>query len=232
MGHVVCATTEKGGSGKSTFVTNLGVYWAQQGKKVLIIDLDPQRSATMWSQVRTHLIQSGEASLVQVEVAYLEGQSLGSLLQSLRVDYDMLLLDVPGADNSLLRLALMQADLAVIPTTVGGFDYLTSAHTLKLVREAQELRAEHPQLTALKAVLFLNQTRKSSVGARGLKSHYQGALEGITLCKSELGFLDDFWSAAQQGMGVLELNAHGSASNQVRALGKELDARLIEGAQP
>lgn len=231
MSHVICATTEKGGSGKSTFVTNMGVYWAQQGSKVLIVDLDPQRSATMWSQVRAHLAQTSESALAQVEVAYLEGQTLGNLLNSLRADYDMILLDVPGADNSLLRLALMQADLAVIPTTVGGFDYLTSAHTMKLVREAQELRAEHPQLTELRAVLFLNQTRKSSVGARGLKNHYQGALDGITLCKSEFGFLDDFWSAAQQGMGVLELNGQGSAASQVRKLGKELDAHMSRGEQ-
>lgn len=226
MGYVVCAVTEKGGSGKSTFVTNMAVQWQATGKRVLVLDLDPQRSVATWSQVRS----TSEEAIPGVEVAYIEGNTLGKILGNLKDDYDVVWLDVPGADNGLLRMSLMQADLAVIPSTVGGFDFLTSSHTLNLICEAQQLRAELPGMTPLKSAFFLNKTRKGSVGARGLKSHFDDHLQGITLCTSEFGFLDDFWGAAQSGLGVVEFNKKGAAAKQVRALAKEIESIAMEGA--
>src|SRR5262245_26585191 len=43
---------QKGGSGKSTLATQLAVYAQQQGQRPLIVDLDPQRSAVVWSDLR------------------------------------------------------------------------------------------------------------------------------------------------------------------------------------
>src|SRR6516164_10917123 len=43
---------QKGGSGKSTIATNLAVCGEEQGETVLIVDLDPQTSATLWHSAR------------------------------------------------------------------------------------------------------------------------------------------------------------------------------------
>ncbi len=224
MGHILCAVTEKGGSGKSTLVTNVAVQWSLSGKKVLILDLDPQKSATMWSQIR----HTSEDEVPEVEVAYIEGNMLGKILANLKDDYDVIFLDVPGSDNGLLRTALMQADLAVIPFTTGGFDFLSSSHTLGVLKEAQELRQDVAQLTPLKSTFFLNKTRPNSVGARGLRNHFAGELEHITPCQAELGYLDDFWGAAQSGLGVVEFNGNGRAAKQVRQLAGEIESILFE----
>jgi chromosome partitioning protein len=69
--RTIAITNQKGGSGKTTTAVNLASALGEKGKKVLVVDLDPQASATSWLGIedggRGLLdVFTGEANLLDV----------------------------------------------------------------------------------------------------------------------------------------------------------------------
>lgn len=150
---VIALTNQKGGVGKTTTTVNLGIGLAKQGKRVLLIDNDPQASMTLSlgfkhpddlyptvTDVMNNIMDDGEVTkefsvikseegvdvlpanleLCGIEVRLVNEisreQVLKAYTDTVRKDYDYILIDCMPSLGLLTINALVAADKVIIPT--------------------------------------------------------------------------------------------------------------------
>lgn len=106
MGHVITFAQQKGGAGKTTLLAHLAASWAEAGRQVAILDLDPQQSLTRWAALRA------DPGIVLIES---KDYRAALDIKAARKSHDFVLIDCPGAASTLLENAIRESDLVVAP---------------------------------------------------------------------------------------------------------------------
>jgi len=168
--HVVVLGNEKGGSGKSTTALHIAVALMKAGQRVATIDLDCRQQSftryinnrSAWAR-RTGLdleipahscIRLGET----MQIADNESSELQQFMDAVSAverAFDFIVIDTPGSDSYLMRLAHSMADTLITPLNDSfvDFDVLGSvdpttfetmgvSHYAEMVREARRQRRQ------------------------------------------------------------------------------------------
>ncbi len=137
MTHVIVLGNEKGGSGKSTTAMHLIVALLRSGKKVGAMDLDlRQGSLSRYLENRKKFCENKGKELVFPTVVTVEPSSLDSRAESQKKETenlkaalkslagcDFVVIDCPGANTHLSRLAHLHADTIVTPLNDSFVDF-------------------------------------------------------------------------------------------------------------
>jgi chromosome partitioning protein len=195
---------EKGGAGKSTVSIHLSVALLCIGKKVGVIDLDVrQRSLTRYLENRTRWMQNTGAKLPMPEIVRVEAsedrdldkaeaeesQRFLTSLARLKRECDFIIIDAPGGDTFLSRLAHMHADTLITPLNDSfvDFDLLgdVNPQTLDVLRPSfySEMvwtcRKKKAQTSRRPIDWVVMRNRMSPLAARN-KERVGGALENLS----------------------------------------------------
>lgn len=152
--HVIVVGNEKGGSGKSTTAFHLAIFLLYQGYKVASIDVDSrQQTMTHYVRNRRNWARSKGLGLPHTTHFHLPVARGDSVKENHRVEFDLfrqaiveveqsaefIVIDTPGFDTNLTRLAHSLADTLVTPVNDSLIDLNVMAQVDPVTGEPREL---------------------------------------------------------------------------------------------
>ncbi|EYF04081.1 ParA family partition ATPase [Chondromyces apiculatus] len=207
---IVALTGQKGGIGKSTTAVSLAVAAMERGRRVLLVDADPQGTVRTWGEVACEA-EHPMPTIVAMGAAMHRPGQLGEVAGR----YDLTLIDCPPRQGEVARSALMVADVAVFPCGPTAADAWALSAAVEVFEEARALRE------ALQGCVLI--TRKQGRTALGKGARAVLETTGLPVLKTELGYRVAYQEALAMGQGVTSYAPRDAAAREIVQLFDELE---------
>ena len=210
MAKIVAIANQKGGVGKTTTAINLCASLVHRGKRVLLVDCDPQGNATTGMGVNRRstkgvydvLLGSAAAADVLTETKYgsvlaanpdLAGANvelveleereyvLKKALEPLQDRFDYILIDCPPSLELLTLNALAAADSVLVPVQAEFYALEGLSDLTGTIRRINQRMNPSLKLEGLVLTMYDNRTKLATDVAGELRSHFPGLVYDTTI---------------------------------------------------
>jgi chromosome partitioning protein len=251
MGRVISFANQKGGVAKTTTTLNLGVAFAEQGLKVLLVDLDPQGNLTMSQGMNPDAIERSmfdvlvhrlplqevihhaevDLAVSSIDLAGAElalssmigrERALEKALTVVKDGYDYVLIDTPPSLGLLTINALVASNGVIVPVQC---EYLSLRGLVQLENTLSMIRENlnpHVEIEGILPTMYDSRTLHSREAVEILQENF-GDLVFDTKIRKTVRYAE----APVKGTSVLKYDPSGSAAEAYRELAKE----VLNGAQ-
>jgi chromosome partitioning protein len=228
MAILICVANQKGGCGKTTTAMNLAGGLTKARYRVLVVDADPQASATMWSLAR------GQGSL-PFDVA--TARQVKGKFETLTADqdYDIVLIDcAPGmvgetdqtGSSRIARDAIRWADAILVPLRPSTLDFSAAA---SFVRYLEGQRQPHQQVLVL-----INGRQHTLMGRQAPEQAAVlfAAIPGAIVLKTAIGLRAPITEVSGSGKTIFDYAPGHAAAGEYTNLTREIIECLAKTSEP
>jgi chromosome partitioning protein len=251
VSNIIAVLNQKGGVGKTTTTINVGTYLAKLGRKVLIVDFDPQGNATsglgldkqgleltsyesLFSKAETDRIvqETGVPGLriipananlaaAEIELVPMEGREF--LLQRVLqgLDYDYILVDCPPSLGLLTLNALAAANWLLIPVQTEYYALEGLGQLLAVLQRVHEGINPRLELLGVVGTMYDSRNSLSDQVYAELTRHF-----GDKVCSTVIPRNVRLAEAPSYGKPIAEHDKWSKGARAYKQLTKELVSRV------
>lgn len=200
---------QKGGSGKTTLLLHVAVAAMEAGLAVCVADLDPQRSAEKWAELRAHRLDNEDPVIVHGAP-----ESLKAMIAAARASgTDLLLIDTPAVIDKTHAYVASGSNLIVVPTRSSLVDRDSLADTLEYLDALGALS---------RTVVVLNACGPDKADREAVQSVVRDFAVGRLGCEVEANAI--LARSLGRGFGATEADGRSKAGRMIGELYRELTA--------
>ena len=186
MRHIMLLNS-KGGCGKSTIATNLASYFAVEGKKVALVDYDPQVSSLDWLARRPQKAPP---------IAGIEGHKEG--MTHLARNTEIVIVDAPARSHGKeLTYLVRHAETIIVPVLPSSIDMLAVSKFLAELKKVGRVARKE-----VKVAVVANRVREHTLIFEQLDEYLDGMRIPYVAAFREA---QNYIRAYTRGLGLFEL---------------------------